>query len=312
MHCVAITDIKHLIDTHMPQPGVIETGIKGVKLFRVTEPISCTPAVYEPCIIAIVNGSKEAIFDGHHYEYDTSQYMCCSMSIPIEAGTPKASPDNPLLGVSVSLDTQAMTELTVELESAFPTKRAQDHGRSGGFALADWDASFSEALYRLLCLLDRPTDQAVLAQGRLREFYYAVFQGDAGAVARRAFGIGNEIARTIEYLSTRLDDTVSIDEMANRVGMSRAVFHRKFKQATAMSPVQYVKSMRLNHAAMKIASGMTVNEAALEVGYISPSQFSREFKRQYGLSPRQWGHENRVPVALGQHVVASRHPALTV
>jgi AraC-like DNA-binding protein len=86
-----------------------------------------------------------------------------------------------------------------------------------------------------------------------------------------------------------LDAPFSIDDMAARAGMSRAVFHRKFKQATTMAPIQFVKSMRLNNAAMKIAEGMTVNEAAIDVGYVSPSQFSREFKRMYGQSPRKWG-----------------------
>lgn len=81
---------------------------------------------------------------------------------------------------------------------------------------------------------------------------------------------------------------ISIDEMATRAGMSRAVFHRKFKHATSMSPIQFVKSMRLNTAAMNIAGGATVNKAAMDVGYVSPSQFSREFKRMYGQSPRQW------------------------
>ena len=102
--------------------------------------------------------------------------------------------------------------------------------------------------------------------------------------------MGNEIAGAIEYLSSHLDEAITIEDMAAQVRMSRAVFHRKFKQATTMSPIQFVKSMRLNSAAMKIAGGMNVNEAAMEVGYVSPSQFSREFKRMYGQSPRQWSH----------------------
>ncbi|WPJ97820.1 AraC family transcriptional regulator [Coraliomargarita algicola] len=118
--------------------------------------------------------------------------------------------------------------------------------------------------------------------------YYAVLKGEAGDSARRAFGVGNEIARAIEYMSSRLDTPITIDDTATQVGMSRAVFHRKFKQATMMSPIQFVKAMRLNKAAMKIAGGTTVNEAALEVGYVSSSQFSREFKRMYGRSPKQW------------------------
>jgi AraC-like DNA-binding protein len=89
-----------------------------------------------------------------------------------------------------------------------------------------------------------------------------------------------------------LYENITIEDMASQIGMSRAVFHRKFKQATNMSPTQFVKSMRLNHAAMKITQGTNVNVAAMEMGYVSSSQFSREFKRMYGLSPKQWSQQN--------------------
>jgi AraC-like DNA-binding protein len=112
--------------------------------------------------------------------------------------------------------------------------------------------------------------------------------------------VGNEIARSIEYLSSRLSESVTIEDMAAQVGMSRAVLHRKFKQATRMTPIQFVKSMRLNSAAMKIAGGMTVNEAAMEVGYVSSSQFSREFKRMYGQSPRHWCQSIQLPAGMEQ------------
>ncbi|UTW11665.1 helix-turn-helix transcriptional regulator [Marinobacterium rhizophilum] len=164
-----------------------------------------------------------------------------------------------------------------------------------GLALARWDDAFCDALLRLLQLGDCPADTAILGDGRLLELYYAILKGDAGDCARRAFGVGNEIARAIEHLSSRLDEAVTIDDMATQAGMSRAVFHRKFKQATTMSPIQFVKSMRLNSAAMKIAGGMNVSEAAMEVGYVSSSQFSREFKRMYGQSPRLWVQSRLAP-----------------
>lgn len=278
---------------------MVETGMKGVQLFRVTESIRCAPAVYEPTVFAIVNGAKEAILDGKSHVYDSSQYMCCSMSMPVEAGTPLASPDNPLLGVSISLDTKVMTELAIEMESAAGAIRKPKGGPlPQGLALARWDDTFTEALLRLLQLCDKPAESAILGDGRLRELYYAVLKGDAGDSARRAFGVGNEIARAIEYMSSRLDEAVTIEDMAAQVGMSRAVFHRKFKQATTMSPIQFVKSMRLNAAAMKIAGGMNVNEAAMDVGYVSSSQFSREFKRLYGQSPRQWSQSIQVPAGI--------------
>lgn len=293
--------IKQIIDNRITEDGMVETGVKGVQLFRVTEQIRCAPAVYEPTVVAIVNGAKEAILDGRRYVYDTSQYMCCPLSMPVEAGTPLASRDNPLLGVLISLDTRVMTQLAIEMENAAGAIRKPKSGPlPQGFALSRWDSAFTDALLRLLQLGDSPADTAVLGDGRLRELYYAILKGEAGDSAMRAFGVGNEIARAIEYLSSRLDKAVTIEDMAAQVGMSRAVFHRKFKQATTRSPIQFIKCMRLNTAAMKIAAGKNVNEAAMEVGYVSSSQFSREFKRLYGQSPRNWSNTNRPRISAGR------------
>ncbi|GHA12239.1 AraC family transcriptional regulator [Arenicella chitinivorans] len=282
-------NIRRLIADRLEVDGLVETGITGVKLFKVSSRVRCAPAIYEPAIIAIVNGSKEAILDGNRYVYDENQYMCCSMSMPVEAGTPTASPDNPLLGVYVSLDTKVMTELSVELEYTLEAKQKPPKRKHQlGLELANWDAPFGEALLRLVKLSEDATATKVLGSSRLRELYYAVLTGGAGGSARRAFGAGSEIARVIDHISSHLDRGVTIEEIAARVGMSRAALHRKFKQTTSMSPIQFIKSMRLNAAAMKIAQGRNVNLAAMEVGYSSASQFSREFKRMYGKSPRLW------------------------
>jgi len=292
--------IKHLIESETHEDGLTETGIKGVRLFRATQSIPCVPAVYEPSLVVIVSGAKEAVLDGHKYIYDSSQYLVCPMSMPVKAGTPSASPDNPLYGVFISLDQCVMTELTMEMEhagGAVPMHRSDL--RAQGIKLANWDANFTEALLRLLQTTSSQTDTAILGGTRLRELYYAILKGDAGIFTRQAFGAGNAIARSIAHVSDHLDTPISIEDMANRAGMSRAVFHRKFKQVTTMAPIQFVKSMRLNNAAMKIATGTPVNQAALDVGYISPSQFSREFKRLYGQSPRQWGDTQQMPSRLG-------------
>tara|TARA_E500000305_G_scaffold86239_1_gene72452 strand:- start:5320 stop:6267 length:948 start_codon:yes stop_codon:yes gene_type:complete len=282
--------IRHLIDQRLPEAGVIDTALKGVQLFRVTEPVPCAPAVYEPTVVAILSGVKEAILDGEHHAYGSEEYLLCPMTLPVEAGAPQASDDNPLLGVMIALEPRMMRDLAIEMETTAGAGFRHDGLSQPALALAKWDIGFTEALLRLLELLDNPVDAAVLGPGRLRELYYALLKGEAGSAARRAFGVGNEIARTIDYLSSHLSEQVTIDDMANHVGMSRAVFHRRFKEATTMTPIQFVKSMRLNNAAMKIAEGKTVSEAAWDVGYQSSSQFSREFKRLYGQSPRQWSH----------------------
>lgn len=299
-HKIALMDkqqIRQLIEGQTHTEGLTETGVKGVKLFRATTAVPCAPAVYEPSVIAIVSGAKEAVLDGERYVYDDSRYLCCPMSMPVKAGTPTASPENPLYGVYVSLDQRMMAELVMEMETAGGNSPvAKDRLCGRGIRLAHWDEAFFDALLRLLQLGASPTDTAVLGDARLRELCYAILKGEAGFFARQAFGAGNAIARSIAHVSSNLDAPISIDDMAARAGMSRAVFHRKFKQATTLSPIQFVKSMRLNNAAMKIAGGMTVTEAAADVGYVSASQFSREFKRMYGQSPRQWSDAQHLAV----------------
>ncbi len=292
--------IKTLIASSTFEDGLTETGVKGVRLFRATQSIPCVPAVYEPCVVVIVSGRKEAIFDGQRYVYDDSQYLCCPMSIPVKAGTSEASPDNPLYGVFISLDLHVMSALAMEMENAGGRPLlGNDSPRASGIRLASWDEDFADAVLRLLTLGSSPVDMAVLGAARLREVYYAILKGEAGVFARRAFGANHSIAASIAYISSQLDEPISIDDMATRAGMSRSVFHRKFKQATTMAPIQFVKSMRLNNAAMKISGGMTISEAARDVGYISVSQFSREFKRMYGHSPRQWSEQHHVSLSMG-------------
>lgn len=291
--------IKHLIAHRTNNDGLTETGIKGVQLFRATQSIPCVPAVYEPCVVAIVSGVKEAVLNGRRYEYNNSHYLCCPMSMPVKAGTPLASLGDPLYGVMIALEQRVMAELAMEMESAGGVLPLPRHAlREPGISLARWDDDFGEALLRLLRLGHSETDTAVLGEARLREVLYAILKGEAGIFARHAFGAGNAIARSIEHVASHLDAPISIDDMARRAGMSRAVFHRKFKQVTTMAPIQFVKSMRLNNAALKIAGGMPVNEAAMDVGYASASQFSREFKRSYGQSPRQWGDAQQLPAGV--------------
>ncbi len=289
--------IRQLIQTRTDKDGLMDTGMAGVKLFRATQAVPCAPAVYEPCVVAIATGTKEAVLDGVRYVYDSSQYLLCPMSMPVLAGTPAASPENPLYGVYISLNPRMMRDLTLEMENAGRAVHASNGGpASQAIRLAHWDNAFSEAVLRLLQLGDDTTDTAILGEARLRELLYAILKGEAGVFARQAFGVGNAIARSITHVSSHLNDPISIDDLATRAGMSRAVFHRKFKRATTMSPIQFVKSMRLNNAAMRISEGMTVSEAAMDVGYVSPSQFSREFKRIYGQSPRQWSDAQHTPL----------------
>ena len=211
--------------------------------------------------------------------------------MPIEAEVPHATPEAPVLGMLLSLDTQIMSETAIELLSV----RGAAHNAKGGegtpgLAVAKWDDRFTDAISRLLDLVGDATALSVLGKGRLREVYYALLMGETGPMIRRAFGAADEIARTLHFLQENLHTSLTIEDLADHANMSRAVFHRRFKQATTLSPIQFVKSLRLNEASMHIAAGMTINEAASKVGYTSSSQFSREFRRAFGKAPREWGN----------------------
>ncbi|KAG1648538.1 hypothetical protein GQR58_029743 [Nymphon striatum] len=135
--------IKQLIEGLTDQDGLTETGVKGVRLFRATQAIPCVPAV----VVAIVSGAKEAVLDGERHVYDSNHYLCCPMSMPVQAGTPTASPDNPLYGVYVSLDQRMMTELTLEMENLgdhIPT--GKNSLPAQGIKLARWGDAFTDAL----------------------------------------------------------------------------------------------------------------------------------------------------------------------
>ena len=178
--------IKNLIERHLPEAGLVDTALKGVQLFRVTEAMPCVPAVYEPTVVAIVSGTKEAVLDGEHHVYGSDKYLLCPMTLPVEAGTPLASKDNPLLGVVISLEPRIMRELTMEIGTAAGGNRQSRDGAPQALALASWDAGFTQALLWLLELLENRVDLEILGSGRLRELYYAMLMGEAGATARRS------------------------------------------------------------------------------------------------------------------------------
>lgn len=128
----------------------------------------------------------------------------------------------------------------------------------------------------------------MLGDARLRELLFSFLRGPAGPMLRRRLGRRNGVTGAIAYISEHLDEALSVEDLARRAGMSKAVFHRRFREVTKISPLQFIKSLRLNDAARLITQGKSVGAAARAAGYTSASQFSREFRRQFGKAPREW------------------------
>ena len=197
-----------------------------------------------------------------------------------------------MLGLLLSLETPAMTETLVAAEATARLEPDLDGAESTpGLVVAPCEEPLLDAVWRLLQLLDDPCARQVLAPSRLRELYFALLRSEAGGAVRRTFGASRDLGRAFAYLHEHLHEAISVDDLARVAGMSKAVFHRRFKAATTLSPLQFMKAIRLNNAAALIAGGMNIAEAANQVGYASPSQFSREFSRQYGMAPRRWAND---------------------
>ncbi len=192
------------------------------------------------------------------------------------------------------LDTREMSRLVVDVQASQDNAPQRGQKPSEGFGVFPRDKGFDAALARLLALLDDPVAAQVLGPGRLRELLFAMLRGEAGGRLSRDFGGAPALAATLSYVHAHLSEDFSIDALAHRAGMSRAVFDRHFKTATSLSPLQYIKALRLAEASMKIARGESVGDAARAVGYQSSSQFSREFRRQFGASPREWAQSIQV------------------
>lgn len=299
--------IRDLIRRHGPTHGTRPTPIEGLQLICVTRPIPTVPSVYPASLCVLVDGQKRVYFGGQAHTYGDGSLLCCTMPLPVEAEVPHASPDQPVLGVLLSLDTQTMMETLVATQATGAHAPEPDSG-APGLVVAPWTDHLVDALHRLLQLLDDPAARQVLGPGRLRELYFALLQSEAGRAVRRTFGASRDLGRALAYLYDHIAEPLSIDTLARQAGMSRAVFHRRFKAVTTRSPLQFIKAVRLNNAAVLLASGMNVAQVADQVGYNSPSQFSREFSRLYGMPPRQWAAVSSAPTSMGRNTT---RPALT-
>jgi len=281
--------IQAIIEQHATQEGVTETGIPGLQLYRIHQPLKRTPAIYTPRICINVRGSKRVFSNAGVHIYDSRHFICCTMPVPVEADVPVATPEDPVLGVSLELNSAPFRDL-IQVISA--TQGLEISGTESlgpeGLAVGLVSDALEEAMCRLLELTGDPTALRALSHGRLAEVYYVLLIGPLGPVIRRRFGDHLKIAETVCYLQDNISEPLTIDQLAKWSGMSRATFHRRFKDATGLAPIQFIKEFRLNTAAMHLAAGMRTGDVADAVGYNSQSQFSREFKRLFGESPRDW------------------------
>lgn len=271
--------------------------LDGVRLMRANRPLGRTPVLYEPSIVIVCQGHKRGYLANQVYHYDPLHYLVLSVPLPFSTET-DASPDEPLLAVSVRLDMTAVASLVIEVDqqaSAASTAPAS-------IISTPLNATLADTTVRLLRALRSPLEARVLGPAIVRELCFRVLLGEQGGAIRAtlaSYGNFGRIARVLQRIHTDYAQPLDVAALAREAGLSVPAFHAHFKTVTATSPIQYIKSVRLHQARlMMIRDHVTAAGAAVRVGYESPSQFNREFKRLFGRSPRQEACEMRNAFAL--------------
>lgn len=275
-----------LLDGLTEGPGVRPSALPGVRLMRADQDIARTPVLYDPGLVFVVQGWKRGYVAGQSFRYDPDRYLVLTVPMPFSCETHPPGPGRSMLGVSIRVDPAVLGELLVR--TAGSRGPAPDPAPRSVGAAPITDA-LEDALLRLLEALAEPTDRDVLGPQVVREIVYRVLRGPRGDALRALAANGSRLAqvgRVLHRLHVDFARPVDVASLADDAAMSESTFHRHFRAVTSSTPLQYVKAIRLHKAREgMVAEGLGAAEAALRVGYDSPSQFSREFKRFFGRPP---------------------------
>lgn len=263
----------------------LDSAIAGLSLHRWETPTEPTSYMLAPSICLIGQGKKRLVLGEDVFVYDTHHYLITSVDLPVVTQIIQASPDKPYLGLTMEMDLRVIARLMLDYHIPSASK-----GKDRlGVAVSEVTTPLLETFIRLLDLLEQPEDIPALAPLMQQEIFYRLLKGEQGARLRQITTIGNhgyQISRAIDWLKENFSRPVKIEVLAAKAGLSVSAFHNHFRAMTAMSPLQFQKKMRLNEARrLMLTEHIDASKAAFEVGYESPSQFSREYSRLFGAPP---------------------------
>jgi AraC-like DNA-binding protein len=272
--------------------GIHQTLVDGVRVARHSKSLRRTPVVYQPLIAVVGQGRKRSYLGDEVYVYDPFSYLVLSVPLPVECEW-DASPEEPVLVIAINIEPNMLGEIVLEMDEPLPPVGPTPRGISTN-AMSE---ELSGAVIRLLECLKCPLDSRMLGRQMVREIVYRVLRGEQGG-SLRALASREEhftrIARVLKDIHTECAKPFTVEGLAKRAGMSVAAFHHNFKLVAASSPLQYLKRIRLDRARRLMAlDGYNASTAARAVGYESPSQFCREFKRLFGMTPVEEAERTR-------------------
>ena len=266
-----------------PKNKTIESTIPNLFFYCADRPSKTVSYIQEPSICIVLQGEREIYLGNDCQKFDNSNLMFCPVDIPLSMHIKHASSDHPVIVLSMKLNLMMIQEVLAKI----PLKQQMNEGHLG----IKWqlDDAIMQAFERLVHLLDYPNNSEFLSSLIQQEIYYRLLLARQGNKLRQLVINGSHthrIAQATDWLKTHLDKPIVIADLASQCGMSISGFHQHFKEVTQLSPLQYQKQLRLMEARrLIIINDSQISQIAMQVGYESPSQFSREYKRLFGNSP---------------------------
>jgi AraC-like DNA-binding protein len=280
-------ELAKIIKSYTGRDGSHATDIPSLFFSRYSNDIGPNYGVYKPSLCIIVQGMKEVLLAQEPFRYGPADYLVASVKLPVTAQVTEASSNVPYLALKLEFTPSEILEVLRETEMGVEKK---DNATRGLF-VSKIEPSLLDAVTRLARLLDNPKDIPVLAPLIMKEIIYRVLQGEYGRMLKQIAIEGssaNQISDVIEHIMNNYEKSFKIEELAEIANMSVSSLHRNFKEVTAMSPIQFQKQLRLQEARhLLLSESADAADVAFRVGYESPSQFSREYSRMFGLPPKE-------------------------
>ena len=280
--------LKELADTiakAMGRSAELSNVVPGLALYQNTTPTAPNPCTYEPSLLIVPQGKKRVDFGTQSHVFGESTFLLTSIALPIVSRVYAASVERPYLGFFLKLDMGMVRDVLHSEEVRVPPPPVGTRG----MVLGKVTVELLKPCLRVVQLFDTPQDAPFFSKLLQREIVYRLLQGVQGDRLRSVATLADHsyrTARAVTWLRENFKKTLNVDELASLAGMSRSTLHHHFRGLTAMSPLQFQKQLRLHTARQKmLTEELDAASAAFEVGYESPSQFNREYKRVFGKPP---------------------------
>jgi AraC-like DNA-binding protein len=281
-----LSRLAGLILAHTPYDGNFQLRVPGVQVYRASHTHKeLTHGVHRAALCIVAQGAKRVLLGQEAFDYDGSHMLVATVDVPVAAQITKASPSKPFLCLKLELDPQRIADLVLKV---YPNGLPQVQ-KDRAVYVSEIDPAIIEAAARLMALMSQSEDTELLASLVKDEILIRLLRSPVGA---RVAQVGQEesrvqrVAKAVSWVQTNYDQPLDVERLAVMVHMSVSSFHQHFKEVTSMSPLQFQKALRLQEARrLMLSKMMDAGSASRQVGYLSASQFTREYGRYFGHPP---------------------------